>query len=259
MSNNAATDTNSPYLASLVEVPVSRLRVGMYVAQLDRPWVETPFVFQGFHVRSPREIRQLAQYCEHVYVDYARPGNEGPRPRTPSRGLTAMQKVMRLGSFMRRGLRAEKHSAAGAGRYPEKREVKSELPHAKRSHDCAAGAVERVLSDLQTSGRLRTAELVDAVNPMIESVLRNKDALAALMRMKRTDNYIYSHALACSVWAIVFGRHLGLDRDMLEDLAMASLLLDVGKTRILPNACCCASTWASGWRSWRRLPASPAP
>jgi len=33
-----------------VQIPTSLLKVGMYVSSLDRPWIETPFLFQGFSV-----------------------------------------------------------------------------------------------------------------------------------------------------------------------------------------------------------------
>lgn len=47
---------------------VENLQIGMYVAQLDRPWLETPFLFQGFYIRDQDEINELREYCEHVYV-----------------------------------------------------------------------------------------------------------------------------------------------------------------------------------------------
>ena len=31
-------------------LPVGELRYGMYVAELDRPWTDTPFVFQGLTI-----------------------------------------------------------------------------------------------------------------------------------------------------------------------------------------------------------------
>lgn len=34
------------------QIPVGELRPGMYVAELDRPWLDTPFLFQGFPIMS---------------------------------------------------------------------------------------------------------------------------------------------------------------------------------------------------------------
>ncbi len=41
----------------------------MYVAALDRPWAGTPFPPGGFGIHDPRELRLLAGYCRHVFVD----------------------------------------------------------------------------------------------------------------------------------------------------------------------------------------------
>ena len=41
----------------------------MYVSDLDRPWLETPFLFQGFYIRTESEIEELRRYCDTVQID----------------------------------------------------------------------------------------------------------------------------------------------------------------------------------------------
>lgn len=48
---------------------VAELELGMYVVELDRPWLETPFALQGFLVSSREEIDQLQEYCDYVFID----------------------------------------------------------------------------------------------------------------------------------------------------------------------------------------------
>ena len=50
-------------------VEVTALTVGMFVAELDRPWLETPFLLQGFLVESQQEIDELRKYCKFVYIE----------------------------------------------------------------------------------------------------------------------------------------------------------------------------------------------
>src|SRR4051812_36696569 len=50
----------------------SDLRIGMFVADLDRPWVDTPFLLQGFLVEDEEQIGALRAHCEFVMVDRAR-------------------------------------------------------------------------------------------------------------------------------------------------------------------------------------------
>ena len=48
------------------------LKVGMFVADLDRPWVDTPFLLQGFLVENQEQILALKTHCDYVIVDRAR-------------------------------------------------------------------------------------------------------------------------------------------------------------------------------------------
>ncbi|MGE0796767.1 MAG: HD-GYP domain-containing protein [Lautropia sp.] len=48
---------------------VEDLRKEMFVVELDRPWLDTPFLLQGFLIDSQVELDTLGKYCEYVYVD----------------------------------------------------------------------------------------------------------------------------------------------------------------------------------------------
>ena len=54
------------------QVRVDDLRQGMFIVELDRPWLDTPFLLQGFLVDSQVELDTLTRYCEYVYVDINR-------------------------------------------------------------------------------------------------------------------------------------------------------------------------------------------
>ena len=41
----------------------------MWVVELDRPWLGTPFDFQGFPITSPEQHEAVRGYCQFVYVD----------------------------------------------------------------------------------------------------------------------------------------------------------------------------------------------
>ena len=53
-------------------MPVESLRLGMYVAELDRPWVDTPFLLQGFMLDHIGQLEVLCKYCHSVVVDRSR-------------------------------------------------------------------------------------------------------------------------------------------------------------------------------------------
>ena len=37
------------------------IQQGMYIYQLDRPWIETPFMFQCFEVQTEEQVLELKQ------------------------------------------------------------------------------------------------------------------------------------------------------------------------------------------------------
>src|SRR3954471_5112580 len=76
-------------LPMATKIFTSDLRVGMFVADLDRPWVDTPFLLQGFLIEDDEQIRELMQPCHFVMVDrqsstgeeYAPPALARPSPQ----------------------------------------------------------------------------------------------------------------------------------------------------------------------------------
>ncbi len=53
-------------------VHINNLKLGMYVSHLDRPWVQTPFLFQGFFLNKHLQIDDVRKHCGHVYIDIER-------------------------------------------------------------------------------------------------------------------------------------------------------------------------------------------
>jgi HD-GYP domain-containing protein (c-di-GMP phosphodiesterase class II) len=192
-------------MARYRKIPVAELQVGMYVSELDRPWLETPFLFQGFYVQSDEEIAAVRSHCKLVVVDTQR---EDDRPQPPTTRVPARPLVEAM------------------------RELKDEIRQATGIHTSVAASIEDVLGELKNAGKLNVHRLEAAVVPMVDSVLRNPAAMSCLMRIRRKGGYLYSHSLASSVWATVLGREIGLERDALRAIALGAMLLDVGKTRI---------------------------
>jgi HD-GYP domain-containing protein (c-di-GMP phosphodiesterase class II) len=88
------------------------------------------------------------------------------------------------------------------------------------------------MDDLKAGRTIDLPKLKDGVDAMIDSIVRNPSAFAWLKEMKRKDSYAYQHALGCAIWSASFGRHLGLEKHELQNLALGGLLCDVGKTRL---------------------------
>lgn len=47
----------------------NQLEIGMYVAELDRPWSETRFMFQGFRIDSLATLAAVQDASEYILVE----------------------------------------------------------------------------------------------------------------------------------------------------------------------------------------------
>ena len=216
----------------------------MYVARLDRPWLETPFLFQGFPITTSADIDKLKQYCEFVYVDQSLSETMPGRRSGPQ--VTALSDVKKPGFLIRllaglQRLAGNKGSNANAvhcqsdqpgGTYQDVVSLTEEIGSARQTHDRAQSIIQEMMTGLRTGGRLELDVVQTVVAPMVDSVLRNNDALAWLSRLRTKDDYSYGHSIATSVYTIVLGRHIGYSREELHQIGLGGLLLDVGKTRL---------------------------
>lgn len=195
-------------------VSVEDLAFGMYVAELDRPWSDTPFAFQGFFLTTQAQLDVLHKHCRAVYID-------------PERGLdSGMPGAVRLGSGM------PAFSVRGNVGYRTTANIETEFQRARRVHVSSGAVVEEAYRALRIQGEADGHRLRNAVAAMTESLLQMPDALTLVTRLGGKSSYLLTRALNCSVYMIVFGRHLGHSREQLELMGLVGLLQDVGKLRL---------------------------
>ncbi len=213
--------------AGLQKTPVSDLVVGMYVAELDRPWLASPYPVQGFYLRSEINIRKLADECSFVYVD--------PR-RYDTRIVDVNLKVVPQAESKRKStgnvVRLKSARPRRPKIYSDSVELREELVPAQTSLEDAVDVMQSVVDKLQKTGGIQFEEIETAIKPLVNSVMRNKVAIAALLRIRSLGEYNYAHALACAVWAALLARELGFSRSDIDRLAMGCSLLDIGKVQI---------------------------
>lgn len=195
-----------------VRIHISELKIGMYVSKLDRDWLETPFLMQGFVVESLDDIDTVAQYAQYIWVDTVQQTWVAPEERAvlgdqPHARVTYLNKVS-----------AKEERVASAKAFYEARRLTKTL-----------------LDDIRLGGVINSEQAKATVKDCVNSVLRNPDALLWMSRMRTEDEYTSEHCLNVCILAIAFGRHLGLSEPELENLGLCGLLHDVGKMRVPHN------------------------
>jgi HD-GYP domain-containing protein (c-di-GMP phosphodiesterase class II) len=117
-------------------------------------------------------------------------------------------------------------------RYTDTVGWRDETRNAKRAIAYLYDYVVQFMGLSSKSNRLDLQNIKKAVEPMVDSVIRNPDACLWWITMRPAANYNNDAALRASVYAVVLGRQLGLPRRELYLLAIGGLLFDIGKLRM---------------------------
>lgn len=227
-----------------LKIPTSDLSIGMYISGLDRPWLETPFITQGFLIERPEDIRELQKYCESVYIDSRRsshPGTvvrrESPPPQRRSEPPKRFERQPDEGSAKKLRERPRiplSHIFLGRPLKPYRDDSKweEEQPRAQRMLTTLIGDIDDIFKHVSAGAKLDVIKLRKSIEPMVDSISRNPDACLWVSRLKDHDQYTYHHALSAAMWAVSLGRQLGLPRRDLRSLAMGCMLMDIGMLRV---------------------------
>lgn len=200
-------DFTPPNVAKFVKVPAEDIKVGMYMSYPDRPWLETPFLFQGLILDSDKLIAKVRAECKYIYVDKEKSFDK-PEPKVatppPIKSNTP----------------------------PIKAPIEREFSNAMNAHADAKAEIEQALKKMVAGEGINVTRIRGSVKSCVKSIMTNPNAMLWLGKLRNKDNYIAEHCLNVGILAIAFGRHLGLSEDELETLGMCGMLHDVGKLQV---------------------------
>lgn len=196
----------------IVKVFTDELKPGMYVSELDRPWLGTPFLMQGFLIESEDQIEQLRVICEFVFIDVIK------SEYTPSGTRHSLVRSHR-----------------GKAQYQDRVTAERELAQAHQAYHATLSSVDKMLREIADHQTFQSKPIRKHVSACASSITRNPSALMWLSRIKHADNYTAEHSLNVGVLAMALGRHLGYEREDLESLGLCGILHDVGKMLINPE------------------------
>lgn len=193
------------------------IELGMYVSQLDRPWVETPFLFQGFHVNSPQDIQELRKYCEYVYVD-----EEQSRVTITAKPINSAASAADSAKVVLKTDNAPKDLG----------DFRHQLNTAIKVHENTKLFINRVMHDIRLGKNVDVKQAKQLVSQLAENVVTNPTALVWLTQLKNKDEYTSLHSLNVCILSLFFGRSLQLPENQLHTLGLGALLHDVGKLKV---------------------------
>lgn len=198
-------------MSKIVKVHVGELRVGMFVSKLDKDWLDTPFIMQGFLIEEPDDIDIVAEFCEHVWID-----------------TEFSDKLSMHSSSIGTATRARPSGDV----FQPSCSVQEEHRKTYKTFRQARSLTKTMMDDIRLGGALDGNQARQTVNDCVQSVIRHPDALFWMAKIRSEREYTAEHCLNVCILAIAFGRQLGMDENELHNLGFCGLLHDVGKMRV---------------------------
>lgn len=110
-----------------------------------------------------------------------------------------------------------------------KREMSAELT---QSYVEAKQEVKEVLDAINSGKSLDSRNVDQALVSIKKNVHDSFDVLKCIDSIRTVDEYTYAHCVNVSLLAMTLAKWLGLDNNVVEEIAKAGLLHDVGKAKV---------------------------
>ncbi|GMR08601.1 MAG: cyclic di-GMP phosphodiesterase [Gammaproteobacteria bacterium] len=199
------------------KISVEHLKTGMYITELDMPWLDSPFLLQGFSLISEEDVAKVQKICTFVYIDSQRGLDVDPKlvielppSENPADVKTNIDKVV----------------------YIDKISFEQEV---ERANEIRVDT-KRIMTNLYESAKMSTPLDIqgakEVVDELVDSVIRNPDAQMLLTQLKKKDEYTLNHSMNVCVMSLTFGRHLGLPKEDLKELGLGAMMHDLGKMKV---------------------------
>ena len=210
---------------NLKKIKIEELKIGMFIEDLDRPWFKHPFLTNKKRITSREQIEKLEAYgILEVYID-PKKGLDFPQDLTiPEEPAFSSEEIV--------GRIEEKQDTSQPPSLPEEIPLEKELGSARIVQQEAHTIIREVMQDVRLGKNVESEKVKVVVSRMIESIFRNRDALASLTRIKEYDDYTFVHSINVCILCLTLGRHLNFHAEELQQIGIGALLHDAGKMKV---------------------------
>lgn len=197
------------------KIPISQLKIGMYLNDLNLHWSEHPFDWHCFTVEDEETLGKiLASGVAEVAID-TKLGADVIATKTQADEQAGYSEPS---TFV---------SGVIANLSPEK-----QFEYARNLYSNASRLMENMMKDVRIGKQVALEQCEPVVDNILDSMFSFPSALLPLAQMKSRDEYTFQHSVSVSALAVAFGRVLEMPRDEIRELAMGGMLHDVGKARV---------------------------
>lgn len=218
MKDDVATDATY--------IDIQELRLGMFVI-LELSWLQHPFAFNSFVVRTEEQLATIRSLkLERVRID-------------PRRSIAVTAEEPKAGSVPEPCAEAFAREAEAAAAAQEKarrieqnRILRTSIGAAERRATKAASALRDATKRIASEPERAAASANALIGEVTSALLGNSEVMIHLLNDRAAGEEVYYHSLNVTMLALLLGKTLGLDPEVLKMVGVAAVFHDIGKEEI---------------------------
>lgn len=220
----------------LKKIKINQLKIGMYVKDVDKGWLDIPFF--KHKIETEPQIEKLKKYyVESLIIDTNKGKDIGEEAEDAEDDKLYEDKdagivvtdvsYKELETIIFKPIESEESKEEVA--------LQAEFPVAQETYVSAIQVTHSLLDNVRSGKNIDEEQVKATVSSMINTVMRNHHALFSVSKIRKYDEYTFTHCVNVATLSIVFARALGYSKAKLMKLGEGALLHDVGKMRIPPS------------------------
>ena len=237
------------------KIGTDELHEVMYICGMERSGCTPVFLMNDILIKTPEDLKRiLAKGYSHVYVSLREELFPPPSQSMPAEGGKAEDASGKEDARIEGSAEpavteaetivftaddepgpggdeavAEEVLSGGTSVQDDFTSFEEELEVAGSVRNDAEQLVRDFLKDARLGRRIDSSKVEDTVDKMVDSVIRNQDALLSLARLKSFDDYTFAHCVNVCILSLALGRQMGMSKEGLYHLGLGAILHDVGK------------------------------
>ncbi|MDO6822302.1 HD-GYP domain-containing protein [Marinobacter sp. 1_MG-2023] len=197
-------------------IPISALKVGMYISDLNNDWIPHNTQRRRGVVKREETIEKIRKMgVQFVYID-AQKGADTQDSETAEEVEKRNEAALQIAGEQKPGI-------------TPKVSLSEEMAVALGIHSEAQELVGSFMNSAKIGAAIDIAPIHQLADELQNSVTRNANALGCLGRIREKDNYLLEHSVNLSVLMTLFGQYRKLPADVLHQTVVGALLHDLGK------------------------------
>ena len=211
------------------KISINQLRDGMFIHELDIPWMQSPFLRHRRKINSTKDIALLKKAgVKELYIDLKR-GVDIGEDKSEEKPEAANSEVIETEPFSESVPEAQTDSNAQSEQAVE---LKEEIKVAKVLQGKISQLVNQLSSMVKEGKAISASSITSVLDEAKASLSRNDQALLTMLHLYRQNIKMSDHGFGVFAVVLPLAIRLGCSEEQVNELGMAALLHDTGWSRL---------------------------